>query len=217
VETQSRNQHAVKKTDWDDYYRHPNKLAGFTRRITGKRLLKYIKKYVPGGKKITITELGGGNSCFFDLVAKTFCPQRYYIVDNNQVGLDKFRTAGNRGAAVLLNWDILKPGLKIKSDFVFSVGLIEHFSEKNTRRAILSHFEAVKKNGILILGFPTPTFLYKITRKLSEWLGLWIFHDERPLKIEEVLDIVNKHGELLDKEIIWPIFLTQALLVIRKK
>ena len=53
-------------------------------------------------------------------------------------------------------------------------------------------FNVLKKGGILILGFPTPTFLYKITRKTSELLGLWIFHDERPLSIDEVLADVRE-------------------------
>ena len=115
-----------------------------------------------------------------------------------------------------MNRDIMDLDLKIESDIVFSVGLIEHFSVENTRQAVLSHFKALKEDGILILSFPTPTFLYKITRKIAELLGLWIFHDERPLKIDEVLETVNKHGELLERKIIWPIFLTQAMLVVRK-
>ena len=54
----------MKKTDWDSYYQKPYKFAGFTRSITTKILLKYIKKYAPQEKNFTIAELGGGNSCF---------------------------------------------------------------------------------------------------------------------------------------------------------
>ena len=163
-------------------------------------------------------EFGGGNSCFYELFDETFQPKAYYIVDNNQVGLDEFsRKIGKRENTYLINQDILDPSLKVECDVVFSVGLIEHFSVENTRKAILSHFDVLKKGGILILGFPTPTFLYKITRKISELLGLWMFHDERPLKISEVLDTVSPFGELLEKKIIWSIFLTQAMLVIKKR
>lgn len=207
----------MEKTDWNRYYEKPYKFAGFSKGVITKIVLKYIKKYAPAETDFSIMEFGGGNSCFYELFDQTFHPKKYYIMDNNQVGLDAFhRKIGKRENTELLNRDILDPGPVVKNDIVFSVGLIEHFSVKNTREAILSHFRMLKKGGILILGFPTPTFLYKITRKLSELLGLWIFHDERPLKIDEVLETVNKHGELLEKKIIWPIFLTQAILVVRK-
>lgn len=208
----------MKKTDWDSYYNKPYKFAGFTKRIITRVLLKYIQQYIPIKNGITMMEFGGGNSCFYELFDATFQPKAYYIIDNNQVGLDEFsRRIGKRENTYLINRDILDPGLKVECDIVFSVGLIEHFSVENTRKAILSHFSVLKRGGILILGFPTPTFLYKITRKISELLGLWIFHDERPLKIGEVLDTVDQHGDLLEKKVIWPIFLTQAMLVIKKR
>ena len=208
----------MKKTNWDSYYNKPYKFAGFTKRIITRVLLKYIQQYTPAKTGMTMMELGGGNSCFYELFDETFQPKAYYIVDNNQVGLDEFsRRIGKRENTHLINQDVLDPDLKVECDLVFSVGLIEHFSVENTREAILAHFDVLKSGGILILGFPTPTFLYKITRKISELLGLWIFHDERPLKIAEVLDTVNRHGELLEKKIIWSIFLTQAMLVIKKK
>ncbi|NIM13828.1 MAG: methyltransferase domain-containing protein [Candidatus Aminicenantes bacterium] len=208
----------MKKTDWNAYYRKPYKFAGFTKRIITRVVLKYIRKYSPVQRNFTLLEFGGGNSCFYELFNRVFEPDKYYIVDNNQVGLEELRRrTGERENTVLVNQDILDPDLDVECDLVFSVGLIEHFSVDNTRKAILSHFNVLKKGGILILGFPTPTFLYKITRKISELLGLWIFHDERPLTIEEVLNTANQHGELLDQTIIWSIFLTQAVVVIKKR
>lgn len=208
----------MKKTNWNRYYSEPYKFSGFTKKVITRVLLRYLKKYFPGKKNIKVTEFGGGNSCFYEILQQEFRPMEYCVVDNNQVGLDELRKqVGERKNTRLIKQDILAPDLEMECDVVFSVGLIEHFSIENTRRAILSHFKVLKKGGILILGFPTPTFLYKITRKISELLGLWIFHDERPLKIGEILDTVNKHGQLLEKKIIWPIFLTQAMLVILKK
>lgn len=208
----------MKATDWDSYYKKPYKFAWFSKSIITKIVLNYIKKYAPSETQFAVAELGGGDSCFYELFEKTFCPEKYYIVDNNRVGLDAFsRRIGKRENTILINKNILELDHEVKCDIVFSVGLIEHFSAEKTKQAILSHFKVLKKGGILILGFPTPTFLYKITRKISELLGLWIFHDERPLKIDEVRDITNKYGELLKKKIIWPILLTQAILVVKKR
>lgn len=101
-------------------------------------------------------------------------------------------------------------------NLVFSIGLIEHFSAQNTARAIRSHFQLPDPGGIAIISFPTPTFLYRITRFLSEMLGLWIFHDERPLKKSEVAGVIAHFGTLLYEKTIWPIFLTQCIMVARK-
>jgi SAM-dependent methyltransferase len=206
----------MKKTDWDQYYRKPYRFAGFTKGIITRVVLKYLQTYAPK-EKFTMLEFGGGNSCFYEIFNRIFSPDKYYIIDNNREGLEAFgRRIGNPGNTVLLNRDILHWQEDIRCDVVFSVGLIEHFSVEDTRRAIGSHIDALKKGGILILGFPTPTFLYRITRKLSEMLGLWIFHDERPLKTAEVIEGLQERGEILEQKIIWPIFLTQAMLVIRK-
>lgn len=209
----------MKKTDWDSYYEKPYKTSGFLKGIVTRRLLNVIKKYSPVEKGVSLLEFGGGNSCFYELFDRTFEPSGYYIVDNNQVGLNRFaERIGERPNTHLMNRDILDTAGSgdIQCDIVFSIGLIEHFSPENTRKAILSHFKVLKRGGLLILGFPTPTFLYRITRKISEILGLWMFHDERPITIGEVLETVDGHGCVLEKKIIRAIFLTQAMVVIKK-
>ncbi len=43
-----------------------------------------------------------------------------------------------------------------------------------------------------------------------------MFHDERPLVFREVLETVEKYGQVLDQKIIWPIVFTQGLIVCKK-
>jgi SAM-dependent methyltransferase len=207
----------MKKTDWDQYYSRPYKTATFSRKITEKILLRLIKKYSPVScEKLLIGELGGANSCFFEGVREKIKPAQYYIIDNNQFGLDEFqKRIRNSDNVFLYNKDILNMESNLKLDIIFSVGLIEHFSVENTKKAVMAHFKMLKPNGIAIISFPTPTFLYRITRFLSEVLGLWIFHDERPLSGQEVSDAVKDNGTILYEKIIWPIFLTQKIMVIR--
>jgi len=107
--------------------------------------------------------------------------------------------------------------MKKQTDLVLSIGLIEHFDETGTQKAIKAHFELLKPKGIAIMTFPTPTFLYNIARFIAEKLGLWIFHDERPLRIEEVLETALEYGEQSEYKIIWPIIFTQGMVVFRKK
>ncbi|MBI5675809.1 MAG: class I SAM-dependent methyltransferase [Nitrospirae bacterium] len=208
----------MKKTDWDRYYSSPYRTAVFTRKITERILLGLIKKYSPVScEKLRLGELGGANSCFFEGVREKIKPAQYHVIDNNQLGLDEFskKLQNNVNDVFLYKDDILAMSRELELDMVFSVGLIEHFTPADTRKAIKAHFNILKPGGIAIISFPTPTFLYRIIRFLSEGMGLWIFNDERPLSGEEVSDAVKDLGTILYEKIIWPIFLTQKIMVIQ--
>lgn len=209
----------MEKTDWTKYYQSPYKTATITRKITGRTLVRILKKYIKYPKGILLTELGGANSAFLELLIDEFNPAKYLIVDNNLAGLEKTKERiKEKDNVVLLNRDILKGNFEnIMSDLVLSVGLIEHFDEKGTRKAIKAHFDLLKKNGLAVITFPTPTFLYRIARFIAEKMGLWIFHDERPLQIKEVLEIAREYGEQMEYSIIWPIVFTQGVVVFKKK
>lgn len=202
-------------TDWNKYYSNPFPGSSITRKITRRVLLAEIKKYVKPNAKIV--EYGGANSCFFDSIYSNIRPSEYHIVDTNQLGVDHF----NRRIDGMLNIfthveDVATFDSAEKVDLCFSVGLIEHFDEPGTQMMIERHFHIVKPGGIVILTFPTPTWLYKVSRFVSESINKWIFHDERALRYPEVAQSVEAHGRILEKRIIWPIFFTQYHLVIRK-
>jgi glycosyltransferase involved in cell wall biosynthesis len=207
------------KTDWDRYYVKPYKIALLTRKITQKTLLRLIQKYVSAhhGGRLTIVELGGASSCFFDAVRDKIQPAEYHIIDNNQLGLDQLRSHADYNTTVFTSReDVLNLRTMMSCDLSFSVGLIEHFVPADTKKAVAAHFRMLKPGGIAIISFPTPTLLYRASRFISEVLGLWIFHDERPLKKQEIAEAIRDHGTILHDEIIWPIFLTQMMVVARK-
>jgi SAM-dependent methyltransferase len=207
-------------TDWNSYYSNPYKLSSFSRKITSDKLIRLMTKFNPGIRSgIKIAELGGANSCFYEAINKNLNPEKYLIVDNNQLGLDKTTQRLNNATNIELEFaDIVNTQEKSeKFDIVFSVGLIEHFTPALTMKCIASHFLYLKNGGICIITFPTPTWLYKITRKFAELLGLWIFYDERPLKMSEVLNELYKHSEIKHTSITWSIFLTQGVIVATKK
>jgi hypothetical protein len=68
----------------------------------------------------------------------------------------------------------------------------------------------------VIITFPTPTWLYRVTRRLAELAGVWAFPDERPLDMAEVTGEIARHGDLLEGRIHWPMVLTQAMVVARR-
>lgn len=207
------------KTNWDDYYDAPARTASITRKITTGKILKLISTYsAQDTNDLEILELGGANSCFYEAIQNHLSPIKYTIIDNNSTGLEKFKkNFPNAKNVNLINQDLLLE-TKVNSQFsvVYSVGLIEHFDEVGTGKIIKQHFEFVKPGGIVLITFPTPTWLYKISRLIIESMGKWIFVDERPIKFEEVLKEISQYGKLLYREINWPIILTQGIVVIRK-
>jgi SAM-dependent methyltransferase len=206
-------------TDWDGYYARPFAATAVTRRITGARLASLVRRFAPGGGRgVDLVELGGANSCFFERLNAEFAPRAYRVVDSNRFGLGKMRERlGERAGVSYYEQDVLGLSLPVQADLAISVGLIEHFDPPKTARAVAAHFQVLRPGGIAIISFPTPTWLYRGTRRVAEATGIWAFPDERPLGLAEVRAAVAPHGELLHSEVVWPILLTQIFVVARKK
>lgn len=118
----------------------------------------------------------------------------------------------------LINADLLQPvGLPDAGDITYSVGLVEHFDVVGTDEVIARHFEITRSGGLVLITFPTPTWLYRSVRRVIEWLGLWGFPDERPLGFDEVRAAMVKHGDVVFETINWPLMLTQGVIVARKR
>lgn len=203
-------------TDWDLYYRKTPVTARLTRPILFGRVLAMLQRYsVPNP---LLAELGGAGSQMFDQVLHLLEPREYHVIDNNQYGLDQLQSrVGDDARVRFWNRNVLKLGVPMELDTVFSLGLIEHFDEEGTREAVLAHLRLVKPGGIAIISFPTPTWLYRATRGIAEFTGKWIFHDERALWPDEVKAAIDGHAEWVRDELVWPIMLTQTLAVIRKR
>lgn len=206
----------MKQTDWDSYYLRPGKASSVTRDITENKLLDMFDRYGAVESPV-ICELGGANSCFFAGMRRHFPNSKYIIVDNNRYGLDLFsKNHSEEKNTVLIQEDVLNGSSShISADIVYSVGLIEHFSPADTAKVIKRHFSYVKPGGLVVITFPTPTWLYSGTRGLAELFNIWNFPDERPLLVEDAKLEMMKYGELLTAFINWPIVLTQGVVAIK--
>ena len=204
----------ARRTDWDAYYQRPAAFSRVTRRYTQRVLLAMMRRAgLPPGA--TITEFGGAGSCFLAAVRATLRPARYTAVDNNHPGCELLRAAWRGDSSVeVLEADIFGPPLAL-ADWVYSVGLIEHFDARGTSAAIRAHFAAARPGGFVILSFPTPTLLYRVASALTELAGQWRYSDERPLERAEVLAAVGAAGQLLDERVLYPIVFTQRMMLFR--
>lgn len=204
------------KTHWDAYYNAPFKTSSISRKFTEDRIHRLVDTY--GTTPISrICELGGGNSCFFSGLRAKYPDAAYAIIDNNQRGLAIFRERhGDDEAVEVINDDVINSTSSVApADLVISVGLIEHFGRQDTARAIHAHFVRAKPGALVIITFPTPTWLYVVARFLTELAGAWRFPDERPLPLNEVVTEVRRHGDVLDVSINWPVVYTQGIVVAR--
>jgi glycosyltransferase involved in cell wall biosynthesis len=206
-------------TDWNNYYRAVPVTASLTRKYTARVLLAALREAglsaMDRGR--TIVEIGGANSCFLDRIVAELHPAAYHVVDNNRLGLDLLRARPGVGNEVVVHeGDVLNLSLALQADVVFSIGLIEHFDEADTRKAVLAHFSLLKPGGFAIISFPTPTLLYRISRSACELIGQWKFYDERPLDRTEVARAAGNVGQITFEKTLWPLVFTQRLMVFRK-
>ena len=205
-------------TDWERYYRVPAWTARLARRYTARVLVRLLERFAGGGeRRLSIVELGGGDSCFLAPVLRRMGPCTYHVVDNNPLGLELARRRHADAAEVLCHQqDVRELTLRPEADVVFSVGLVEHFDPAGTRQAIRAHFDLLRPGGCAIISFPTPTWLYRAARRVAEALGVWRFPDERPLTRGEVLDAAGQQGRVVYEKTLWPLVFAQHLVVIRK-
>ena len=168
--------------DWNPYNRSLPFTSLLARKYTARVLLAALREFPYSRDGGVIIELGGANSCFLDRIVRELQPSAYHIVDNNDHGLNILsQRAGKPPQVRLHSGDVLSMNLNLHADAVFSIGLIEHFNPADTRTAVRKHFESLRPGGYAILSFPAPTLLYRATRRVTEFFGLWNFPDERPL------------------------------------
>jgi SAM-dependent methyltransferase len=212
-------------TDWNLYYKNVPATATVTRKYTAAVLVSMIRQYGVALETsgLSIVEIGGANSCFIDPIRATVGTRLYDVIDTNEFGLSLLARRSGYCESIndtrqvgLFRQSVLDLSYEGNADLVFSVGLVEHFTPAETRTAILAHFDVLRPGGILIITFPTPTLLYRVTRRLIEMCGRWKFPDERPLLPGEVLKSIRERGEILYQKTLWPQILTQHLVVARK-
>lgn len=215
-----KNEQEATATDWDRYYKEVPATAKLSRRYTGNVISTLMRTYGgSNGDRPVMVELGGANSCFFDQLLNDLKPRAYHVIDTNAHGLRLLseRARGTDVELVLHQQDCRTTALPIEADIVFSVGLIEHFTPEDTRRAIRTHFDLLRPGGCALISYPTPTWLYRTMRAAVTAIGQWRFPDERPLERDEVLAALGEHGELEFEKVLWPIVFTQRVMVVRKR
>ena len=211
------------RTDWERYYRSPYPTAKWSRMIMARALADVILRFAPRRDRLTLLEIGGGNSCFLDGLMERFDFGEYRILDNSSEGMrlarERFAPAfGNRVQYVEADVFESSADLIGRFDVVLSVGLIEHFSDDEIVRLTRLHTEFAKPDGLIVIAVPTPTIFYRIVRGGAELLGIWQFPDERPIERRRLVSLMSAAGlEITSQHTFWSQLLTQALVTGKKR
>jgi 2-polyprenyl-6-hydroxyphenyl methylase/3-demethylubiquinone-9 3-methyltransferase len=128
-----------------------------------------FNKYIPPFRGKTILELGCGGSIWMPYFARKF-DMDVYGIDYSEEGIKRSQQilAANRTPANLILGDILGTNLEYQENFsiVFSLGLLEHFSD--TERAIQAFLRFVAPGGLLITWTPnTCGWILSWSKKLN--------------------------------------------------
>lgn len=206
-------------TDWDSYYRKPkSKVSSVTQKITLKYLINVLQK-CNMERPWRVMECGGGNSCFATDFCERFKIEYYDIIDKCKLGVQKAENKNVIRKAVCIDLleELTDKNYLEKYDLVYSVGLVEHFSDEERERVIQNHFKLCNKGGYVLITAPTPTKKYLFIRKVMELLHVWQFWDETPLELSVIKNEVKQYGTIISLAINKKLPLTQLVVLIRKE
>lgn len=211
----------MKKTNWKAYYRKRTFVSKCSAWLCAKNLYSlFLRNHLDETRKVkTIVELGGANSALYRYIRTFFPHAQMILIDKEEFNESAFCTQICNDLRLKCKVeDILTPKTEYdaSADFVFSIGLVEHFSRPDTALMIRRHFEQCRPGGIVLISFPTPTLTYKVVRCLMQKLNLWIFHDERALQTWEVESEMNRYGTKIDEKLDSRLGLTQKILLYTK-
>lgn len=207
------------KTDWTEYYKKKKSFfSEFTQKYTLKIINNAITELNNNESPIRILELGGGNSCFANQICLSNKVQQYDIIDNNVLAVEMFdnQNLSVEHKAYCINLLNIENSDCEKYDFVYSIGLIEHFRGDDIKKVIKQHFDRCSVGGTVLISFPTPTKKYLLVRSFMEKCGVWQFNDEKPIRFDEVKDNFEEYGEIQSHFLNKKLPLTQYVVIAKK-
>lgn len=143
---------------WDTYWRElrlPTAVDDARSSPHQREILRVFKRFVPDGRGLRALEIGGAPGGYLAFVARTFGHEAHAI-DSSPIGCRKLEENFKLLEIPVSVYcrDVLEGELSDlpRFDLVYSLGLIEHFSDPLPM--IRKHVELAKPGGLVILGLP---------------------------------------------------------------
>lgn len=143
---------------WDEYWRQLRLPVAVDDKRSSRyqqEILRVFKRFVPKGKGLRALEIGGAPGGYLAYIARTF-GHEVSAIDSSPVGCRKLEENFELLEIPVSVYcrDVLEGDLSDlpRFDLVYSLGLIEHFSDPVPM--IRKHVELAKPGGLVILGLP---------------------------------------------------------------
>jgi len=128
-------------------------------------LLRVFDEQLPGSKGMTALEIGGAKGEYLLYLVRRFGYEGYsldYSATGNEQTLETFSKAGYK--VEVYERDLFADNSDLPLfDLVFSLGFLEHFDDPVP--VVESHLNLLKPGGILLLGVPNYSGIYKCILK----------------------------------------------------
>lgn len=160
------SEHLTEKEDWEAYWRKYGKevqeIKRSSRDSSHNLILDVMHRFLPAKEGLTILEIGGAPGQYLLYMAKNFGYKAFsldYSSEGNEQTRRNFAAAGL--PITVYEKDLLSGKLDDlpRFDIVYSLGFIEHFTDRD--EVIKKHTALLKPGGILMIGVPNFTGIYK--------------------------------------------------------
>ena len=157
------------QTFWEDYWEgKPGHGGAKKTSLSTRELLKTFDKFLPAIKGLSILEVGGAYGEYLLYLTQRF-GYRAYSLDYSRTGNEQtLETFSKAGIPVeVYERDLFSDNSDLpKFDIVYSLGFIEHFD--NPQNVVEKHLDLLKPGGILLLGVPNYSGIYRpVLRRLA--------------------------------------------------
>ena len=141
------------ETNWDYYYNKTHRKLLSLLGLTGNLFLnREIGKYIVQNANNlgSFIEIGAGSGYLSKLMSEKF--RECFILDRSKFALEISSKRAKKAHSILC--DVFEFNKKEEFDVVVSLGLVEHFNEKEMQNLISIHIEIAKKDGCVFILVP---------------------------------------------------------------
>ncbi len=160
------NRKLTEKTFWEDYWKTSNNVIEIKHtkgNLTQNSILDIFDRCLPINKNFNVLEIGGAPGQYLIYMAKTF-QYNVHSLDYSKIGNDYTRKNMERAKipVTVYEQDLFSENFgesMPEFDLVYSLGFVEHF--KDLDEVVKKHVKLLKPNGILMLGVPNLSGIYR--------------------------------------------------------
>lgn len=140
--------------------------------------------------KAHILELGCGSGINSIFLLKDHACEKAVLVDFSQQAIEVAKNYTKNYRVEIIHADIFNLDLKKKFDFVFSIGLIEHFVGDRRNEAVKIHRQFTKNDGLTMIIVPKKGFFSYILKFFNQIQG----YQEDYFSDQEIEGLFKKNG-----------------------